>query len=140
MESKARRVACVGGLCKKKGHPCKKKDTFREVCPAGGLGIWPAYHMGTSCRRTWYSVISRNWTSISLICVEFLDSVSESSNAKIIFRVLIFGLKSLWKSKLYTFPGRKLLIRWKKSKGKYQNDSLTSLDAQKKLDRKSHSL
>ena len=44
MESKSKRMACVGGLCKKK-TPYKKKDTFREVCPAGGLGIWPAYHI-----------------------------------------------------------------------------------------------
>ena len=27
-----------------KRHPTKK-DTFRKVCPAGGLGIWPAYHI-----------------------------------------------------------------------------------------------
>ena len=43
-------------------------------------------------------------------------------------------------SKVNTLPGRMLLIGRKKSKGKYQNGSLTSPDGPKKLARKSHIL
>ena len=50
-----------------------------------------------------------------------------------IFRVLLFTPESLWKLKLYTIPGRMLLIRRKKSKWKYQNGSPTSVNSQKKL-------
>ena len=62
------------------------------------------------------------------------------SKIEIILRLLIFAPESLWKWKLNTLPGRMLLIRRKKSKGKYQNGSLTSSDAPKKLVQKSHIL
>ena len=41
-------------------------------------------------------------------------------------------------SKLYTIPGRMLLIRRKNSNQKYQNDAVTSSNLEKKLTQKSY--
>ena len=70
----------------------------------------------------------------------FLDSVYIKAKSFFIFRLSTLRPKSLWKSKVNMFPGRMLLIRRKKSKGKYQNDSLTSVTSQKKLTQKLHIL
>ena len=61
-------------------------------------------------------------------------------DVEFIFRVLTFTRKSLWKLKLNTLPGRMLLIRKDSIKKKYQNGTLTSSDAPKKLARKPHIL
>ena len=82
-------------------------------------------------------MISRNSTSIILICVEFLDSVSDrsliffSSAANDILNEIFYT------NKLYTCPGLLLLIRKDSIKKKYQNDAITSSNLEKKLAQKS---
>ena len=75
---------------------------------------------------------------IWLFCAHFLGSVYLDRKPFFIFKLSILSRKSLWKSKLHTLPGRMLLIWPKNSKSKYQNDSLSSVTSQKKMDPKSH--
>ena len=61
--------------------------------------------------KSHYSVISRNWTSVGLLFVEFLDSVSATTWIFFFSAAIDNGDEIFYTSKLYTFPGRMLLIR-----------------------------
>ena len=65
--------------------------------------------------RSRCSVISRNWTSIWPICVEFLDSVSHDPWTFVYFAAIDIQNEKIGMSKLHTIPGRMLLIRRKNS-------------------------
>ena len=82
-------------------------------------------------------MISRNWTSFVSNSLVLCHSPAKVFS---IFGVLLFTPKCLWKFKLNMFPVRMLLIRRKKSKGKYQNGSLTSANLKKKSWSKSRNI
>ena len=63
-------------------------------------------------------ILECDFTKFDLICVEFLDSVSQQSKLFFSLRVSILAPKSLWKLKLNMFTVRMLLIWAKKMKSK----------------------
>ena len=77
--------------------------------------------------------IKCDFTKLDTFRANFLDSVSAKSKPFFIFQLSILRPKSLWKLKGNMFPVRMLLIRRKKSKGKYQNNSPTSVISPQKL-------
>ena len=85
-------------------------------------------------------MISRNSTSISLLFVEFLNSVSQLQHSPFHFAAIDHDNEIFATKRLYTIPGRMLLIRRKNSNGKYQNDAITSSNLEKKLAQKAHIL
>ena len=102
------------------------------------IGFWGIF---VECGRTEpLSVISRNSTSIWPICVEFLDSVYRHLEIFSFSAAIDIQNEKNDMSKLYTIPGRMLLIRRKNSNGKYQNDAITSSNLEKKLAQKAHIL
>ena len=74
-----------------------------------------------------------DFTKLDLFRVEFLDSVSQHTFQLAHFAAIDIRNEIFYTNKLPTLPGRMLLIRKVSIKNKYQNGSLTSSDAPKKL-------
>ena len=81
-----------------------------------------------------------DFTKFDLFRVEFLDSVSQLQHSPFHFAAIDNDNEIFATKRLYTIPGRMLLIRRKNSNGKYQNDAITSSNLEKKLAQKAYIL